>query len=154
MDKNEPVVHDKEYGVSQEFDVLVMRFYGIGNFAFDFNLYGTQLGKYATLTLATTEFRIQRTNRRREPTKGNASFPTSWTWKLTSAWVFKTPWWISMATIPSSRYPRGVLLDTGNSGWNLALFSLQLDTLLNAFEALDMRIERKPRRLTPLVFRR
>ena len=134
-----------------------MRFYGIGNFAFDFNLYGTQLGKSAALTLGTTEFRIQRTNRRREPTEGNSAFPTSWTWKLsqiTSARVFKTPWWMALTTIPSSRYPRGVLLDTGNSGWNVALFSLQLDTLLNALEAHNLRIDRKPRRLTPLVFRR
>jgi len=133
MDKNDPVVHDKEDAVTQEFDVLVMRFYGIGSFAFDFNLYGMQLGKHATLTLGTTELRIQRTNCRREPTEGNAAFPTSWSWKLsqiTSARVFKTPWWISMATIPSSGNPRGVLLDTGNSGWNLALFSLQFDDLL------------------------
>jgi len=140
-----------------EFDVLVMRFFGIGRFAIDFNIYGTKIGKYATLSLDPTEFRIQKTNRHGKPTKGSATFPSSSTWKLReirSARVFKTPWFISLQTIDAGRYPFGLLLDMGASGWNLLLFSMQLDHLLQAFTSHDVHIERLPRTLGPLVFRR
>ncbi len=140
---------------SQDFDVLVMRFVGIGHFAVDFNLYGS-VGRYATLTLRPTDFRIQKTNRHGMPKEGSAAFPTLWTWRLTeirSARVFKSPWWIRMAGINAS-YPSGMVLDMGASGWNLLLFSRQLDSLLQAFGDQGVGIAKNPRTLTPLVFRR
>lgn len=45
MNKNDPVVQDKEDAGDAAFNVLVMRFYGSGNIALDVNLHGTQLGK-------------------------------------------------------------------------------------------------------------
>jgi len=140
---------------NQNFDVLVMRFFGIGNFAVDFNLYGG-IGRYATLSLRPTDFRIQKTNRHGTPKEGSAAFPTCWTWRLTeirSARDFKRPSWMSMATIDAS-YPFGLLLDMGASGWNLLLFSMQLDSLLQAFADRGVSIDQSPRKLTPLVFRR
>ena len=142
---------------TQDLDVLVMRFYGIGSLAFDFNIYGTKIGKYATLSLDPTEFRIQKTNRQGSPTEGSAAFPACSTWKLReirSARVFKTPWFISALTIDASQYPFGLLLDMGASGWNLLLFSMQLDYLIQALTSQDVHIDRHPRSLTPLVFRR
>jgi hypothetical protein len=142
---------------TQDFDVLVMRFFGIGSFAFDFNVYGTKIGKYATLRLDPAELRIQKTNRRGEPTEGSAAFPTSSTWKLRelrSARVFKNPWFISLHTIDAGQYPFGLLLDMGASGWNLLLFSLELDYLIQAFTSHHVHVDRHPRTLTPLIFRR
>lgn len=147
----EPPTHD--------FDVFVMRFYGIGSLAFDFNIYGTRIGKRATLTIGLTDLRIKKTNRHGKPTQGSGTFPSFWTWRLTeirSARIFKNPWWISLRTIDASLYPFGLLLDMGDSGsgWNLLLFSMKLDSLLEAFGSHDVHIDRHPRKLTPLLFRR
>jgi hypothetical protein len=142
---------------TQESDILVMRFFGIGGFAFDFNIYGIGIGRYATLTFGLTDFQIQRTNRHGRPTEGSAAFPTFWAWRLTeirSARVFKSPRWIRMAMIDASRYPFGLLLDMGASGWNVLLFSMHLEDLIQAFTSHDVHVDSHPRTLTPLVFRR
>jgi hypothetical protein len=149
------VVDEEGEAAQQEFHVLVMRFYGIGSLAFDVNKYGTSLGKHATLTLGLTDLRIQKTNRRGEPTQGSAAFPSSTTWRLSeirAARIFKNPWWMARVTMP---YPFGLLLDVGDdSGWNLALVCAQFDSLVQAFGSRGIRINQDPRKLTPLVFRR
>ncbi len=150
------VVHEPGDARAEEFDVLVMRFYCIGRFAFDVNLYRTRFDKYAVLTFGLTAFRIQKTDRRGKPRRGSALFPTSSTWRLKdirSSRVFETPWWIS-ATIGAGQYPVGLLLDMGKSGWNLALFAVKFDSLLQAFDSRGVVIDENPRKLTPLVIRR
>jgi len=150
------VVHQPRDAGAEAFDILVMRFYGIGRFAFDVNLYRTRFDKYAVLTFGLTEFRMQKTDRRGTPREGNALFPTTSTWRLKdirSSRVFETPWWIS-STIGAGRYPTGLLLDMGESGWNLALFAVMFDSLLQAFGSHGVRIDGNPRKLTPLMIRR
>ncbi|MDR3650872.1 MAG: hypothetical protein P4L20_17400 [Acidimicrobiales bacterium] len=150
------VVHEPRDAGAEAFHVLVMRFYGIGRLAFDVNLYGTRFDKYAVMTFGLTEFRIQKTDRRGKPREGSALFPTSSTWSLEdirSSGVFQTPWWIS-ATIGAGQYPAGLLLDMGESGWNLALFAVRFDSLVQAFGSRGEGIDKTPRKLTPLVIRR
>jgi hypothetical protein len=58
------------------------------------------------------------------------------------------------ARIDPDEFPFGLLLDMGASGWNLALMSIEFDSLVHAFGSRDVHITMDPRRLAPLLFRR
>ena len=133
----------------QTFDVLVMRFYGWGPFAVDFNIHGTTIDKHATLTLGPTNLQIQRTNRRGKPTTGSAIDPSLWTGELggiRAAQVFRTPWFMRLGTIDAAQHPLGVFLDMGAWVSSWGLFSVQFDALVEAFRSRDVRTDTKPRR--------
>jgi hypothetical protein len=132
-----------------------MRFYGWGAFAVDINT-TFKFDKHARLTLGSVDFRLDRTNRRGEPTKEEGVFRGSGVWRISAirtAYTFRTPLYWSRA-VDNVRFPTGVFLDMGPWVSSLAIFTDRSAELLTAWEERGVRVDREVRRMAPLIFRR
>ncbi len=130
-----------------KFDVALLRFTIMGRLSFDFNIYGTSLGKCASFSLDESKIRLGKTDRNGKPTASSQSWRLR---QIKSAQVVRNPWWL-YRTFDPSRYRVGLLLEMqeglGDSGTSLLLFSDQFDSLLDALEARIVVVQRTLRKI-------